>query len=251
MNDKYLQAIARYAEAHGGLRPTPRALLFDMDGVLFDSMPLHARSWSEVCAKYGLPMRPLEAFMHEGRTGASTINILSQRHRHRDATPEEVAEIYADKCALFNTYPAAPKMAGAEQLLAKVRADGLTIVVVTGSGQATLLRRLQTNFPGFFAEHLVVSSKDVKHGKPDPEPYLMGLAKAGVAAHEALVVENAPLGVKAAHAAGIFTIAVNTGPLPPEALTEEGADLLLPSMQALAEAWPCLYHTLRQNTTLS
>jgi beta-phosphoglucomutase-like phosphatase (HAD superfamily) len=54
---------------------------------------------------------------------------------------------------------------------------------------------------------------------------------------ECVVVENAPLGVRAAKAAGIFTIAVNTGPLPDNALLDEGADLLFPSMQALSDAW--------------
>ena len=78
---------------------------------------------------------------------------------------------------------------------------------------------------------------DVKRGKPDPEPYLMGLAKAGVEPNEAIVVENAPLGVRAGVAAGIFTIAVNTGPLSDDTLKAEGADLLFPSMQALAAAW--------------
>jgi len=63
------------------------------------------------------------------------------------------------------------------------------------------------------------------------------LQKGGLRAEECVVVENAPLGVRAAKAAGIFTIAVNTGPLPDEALINEGADLLLPSMQALCDVW--------------
>ena len=88
---------------------------------------------------------------------------------------------------------------------------------------------------------LMVTAFDVERGKPDPEPYLMGLQKGGLHADECVVVENAPLGVRAAKAAGIFTIAVNTGPLPNEALTDEGADILLPSMQALCDAWNMLY----------
>ena len=63
----------------------------------------------------------------------------------------------------------------------------------------------------------------------------MGLQKAGVAANEAIVVENAPLGVEAGVAAGIFTIAVNTGPLPDQVLLDKGANLLFPSMEALSE----------------
>lgn len=61
------------------------------------------------------------------------------------------------------------------------------------------------------------------------------MEKAGVNAAEAVVVENAPLGVRAGKAAGIFTIAVNTGPLDPQVLKDAGADIVLPSMSALAE----------------
>lgn len=218
---------------HGFEAFAPKAVLFDMDGVLFDSMPLHAQSWSQVCTEFGLQMSPQEAYMHEGRTGASTINLLAQREWGRNATPEEIRHIYDEKCRLFNSLPAAEKMAGAEEVLAKVKSLGLGIYVVTGSGQNSLLERLQTNYPGYFAPERVVSSKDVKHGKPHPEPYLMGLAKAGVQPWEAIVVENAPLGVRAAVAAEIFTVAVNTGPLPESALLCEGANLLFPSMAAL------------------
>ena len=86
----------------------------------------------------------------------------------------------------------------------------------------------------------MVTGKDVRRGKPDPEPYLMGLKKAGVSAAEAFVVENAPMGVRAAVAAGIFTIAVNTGLLPDSALADEGAHLVFDSMQELSEALPIL-----------
>lgn len=229
------EAIEQYKKKHGIREFAPRAVLFDMDGVLFDSMPNHAKSWAKVCSDFGLEMSAEEAYMHEGRTGESTINILMQRHRHRDATPEEVHDIYEEKCRLFNACPEAPNMPGAAEVLEEVRRKGWIIAVVTGSGQLSLLERLETGYPGFFRPELVVSSKDVTHGKPSPEPYLKGLEKAGVRPEEAIVVENAPLGVRAAVAAGIFTIAVNTGPLPPAALLDEGADVLLPSMDALAE----------------
>lgn len=212
-----------------------KAVLFDMDGVLFDSMPNHAKSWSKVCTEFGLAMTPEEVYMHEGRTGASTINMLTHRYWNRDATPEEIEQIYKEKCRLFNLCPEAPKMPGAEQVLREVKQAGITIVVVTGSGQKSLLERLDHNYPGFFNPELVVSSQDVKHGKPNPEPYLMGLEKAGVKPYEAMVVENAPLGVRAAVAAEIFTIAVNTGPLPESALLNEGANALFTSMATLAE----------------
>jgi len=221
--------------------------MFDMDGVLYDSMPNHARCWHETMLHFGFRHFPLEeAYMHEGRTGAGTINIVSQRERGRDATPEEVAEIYAYKAELFNRCPPAEPMPGAYQLLRQVKAAGITPMIVTGSGQKTLLGRLNAHFPGIFRPELMVTAFDVKLGKPNPEPYLMGMQKYSQfcgSAHRAehfLVVENAPLGVQAAVAAGVFTIAVNTGPLPDEALLSQGANLLLPSMQSLCDHWPLL-----------
>ena len=81
----------------------------------------------------------------------------------------------------------------------------------------------------------MVTAFDVKYGKPNPEPYLMALQKAGIQANEAVVIENAPLGVRAGVAAGIFTIALNTGPLPNDVLLQEGANILFPSMAAFNE----------------
>ena len=230
------QAINLYLQKRGFKAFTPKAVFFDMDGVLFDSMPYHAASWAQTCTSFGLEMDKTEAYMHEGRTGASTINILTRRHWGREATEQEIADIYAEKCRLFNACPEAPKMPGAQQVLEAVKQAALTIVVVTGSGQQSLLDRLNTNYPGFFSPELIVSSKDVMHGKPHPEPYLMALQRTGLHPWEAMVVENAPLGVRSATAAEIFTIAVNTGPLPESALLQEGADMLFPSMTALAES---------------
>lgn len=212
-----------------------KAILFDMDGVLFDSMPNHSYAWSHAMTDFGLKMEPEEVYMNEGRTGKGTINILSNRYWGRDATDEEVERIYEAKSALFNTLPEAQPMPGTMELLNKVRARGLMRVIVTGSATHALLDRVNAAYPGIFSKELMVTAFDVKHGKPNPEPYLMGLKKAGISADEAIVVENAPLGVQAAHTAGIFTIAVNTGPLKDEVLKEAGADLVLPSMQYLAD----------------
>lgn len=222
-----------------------RAVLFDMDGVLFDSMPGHAYAWAKVMTDYGLPMQPVDAFENEGRTGIGTISIFTRRFWGREATEDEARELYRRKTIVFNEYQAAnggeaPVMPGALSVLQAVRDADLMCVLVTGSAQQSLLTRLERHFPGFFSPRLMVTGDDVRYGKPDPEPYLMGLQKAGVSAEEALVVENAPLGVRAAVAAGITTIAVNTGPLDPGLLSAEGAAIVLPSMTALAEQWKAL-----------
>ena len=206
-----------------------------MDGVLFDSMPNHAYAWSHAMTGYGLQMTPEEVYMNEGRTGSSTINLLAQRFWGRDATEEEKQLIYEAKSRVFNTLPEAKPMPGALETLQAVKAKGLQIVLVTGSAQTSLLERLERHYPGFFRPDLMVTGFDVKLGKPYPEPYLKGLQKAGIKPEEGIVIENAPLGVQAGHAAGIYTIAANTGPLADEVLKKAGADVVLPGMMDVAK----------------
>ena len=161
-----------------------------------------------------------------------------------------IESIYAEKSAEFSTHPEPERMPGAWEVLQKVKAAGLIPVLVTGSGQHSLLNRLAHNFPGMFQHNHMVTAFDVKYGKPHPEPYLMGLEKAGVQANEAIVVENAPIGVQAGTAAGIFTVAVNTGPLDKQVLLDAGADLLFPSMQALYDNWERLQTALDASNSL-
>ena len=218
-----------------------KAVLFDMDGVLFNSMPYHSKAWNEVMTNHGLDLSREEAYLHEGRTAAGTINIIYQRQYGKDATQEEIENLYKEKSKLFNSFPEAEPMPGAWELLQKVKAAGLTIMLVTGSGQRSLLDRLDHHYPGIFKPELMVTAYDVKHGKPHPEPYLMALEKGGFKQDEAIVIENAPLGIEAGVAAGIYTIGVNTGPIPDDVLLNAGASELYPSMQALSDAWETIY----------
>lgn len=236
----YQEAIKNYLQKNNYQEINLKAVLFDMDGVLFNSMPNHAEAWHKTMAKFGFNLSREEAYMHEGRTGAGTINIVSLRERGHEATEEEVKQIYQAKSELFNQYPLAERMPGAFEVLTQIKEAGLTPMVVTGSGQTSLLDRLNQNFPAIFQRELMVTAFDVKYGKPNPEPYLMALKKGGFLPNEAIVVENAPLGVQAGVAAGIFTIAVNTGPLPDEALLSQGANLLFHSMPDFNEHWKTL-----------
>lgn len=174
-------------------------------------------------------------YENEGRTGDGTINLLAEVQWRRKATSEECKAIYETKSRVFNSLPEALPMPGAAQLLRACKQAGLTVVLVTGSGQKSLLEKLEHAYPGIFTSEYMVTAFDVKYGKPHPEPYLMGLKKAGCSASEAIVVENAPLGIRAGRAAGIFTIGVNTGPLADAVLANAGANIVVGSMKELAE----------------
>lgn len=205
-----------------------KAALVDMDGVLYDSMPYHCLAWHLTMLEEGLDIPPKEFFLYEGMTGSATINLLMKREKNVELGEEECRAIYARKSARFKAMYKPNPMFAIEEKLVGFHLAGLRTVLVTGSAQSTLLDRLDVDFPGFFPPEMRVTALDVTRGKPHPEPYLRGLEKAGVTADEAVVLENAPLGVRSAKAAGIFTIAWMTGPIPRERFVEEGADLILP-----------------------
>lgn len=215
----------------------PKAIFFDMDGVLFDSMKNHATAWVQALQEMGLPFTAYEAYMNEGRTGASTIDGVFENIYSRKATETEKQKIYKLKSKLFEACGKTERMPYALELLRKIQSQKLDIFVVTGSGQATLLESLEENFPGVFHKDKMVTAFDVQYGKPHPEPYLIALKKSGLNPWEVMVVENAPLGVESASAAGLFTIGVNTGPLNPEVLSESGANLIFDGMKELNDHW--------------
>lgn len=212
-----------------------RAALIDMDGVLYDSMPGHTLAWQRLMKQQGVDCTREEFYLYEGMTGPATIDMLFRRAFGRGCGAEEAAELYAIKTRYFRELGPAKPMPGASRMLAALERAGLRRVLVTGSGQKSLLDNLDRDYPGAFCTHLRVTAHDVSHGKPDPEPYLLGARKAGVAPERAIVIENAPLGVRAGKAAGCFTVAVTTGPIPREEFEKEGADMIFPSMEAFAD----------------
>ena len=211
------------------------AILFDMDGVLYDSMPNHSKAWSQAMERFGMHMSPHDVYLNEGATGHDTVVRISLRDRGYEASEQEIDDIYGYKAELFRSMPEAKVMPGAKEVFRKAAAAGLKILIVTGSGQKNLIERVQKDFEGYITRDRMVTAFEVKRGKPFPDPYLKGLEIAGVPASEAVVVENAPLGIRAAVAAGIDTIAVNTGPLEDDILLAEKPILLLHSMQELAD----------------
>lgn len=231
--------IKQYLSHKGYSQFTPKAVFFDMDGVLFDSMPYHAQAWTSVMNAHGIPFEARDAYMHEGRTGADTINEFFLRHKSRKATDAEITAIYDEKSHTFNTIQTTARIPGVLDLMQYLQSQGLTPYIVTGSGQRSLLDTLDTWFPGSFTRERMVTAFDVVCGKPAPEPYLKALAKSGLQPNEVFVVENAPLGVRSAVAAGLFTIAVNTGILSDDILARECTDsgVVLPSMHQLLQAY--------------
>jgi HAD superfamily hydrolase (TIGR01509 family) len=203
-----------------------KAVFFDMDGVLYDSMGLHADAWNNAFRFYGIDFPQEKVYENEGRTAQSTINLVYRQNEERDATETEINQIYSKKTELIDFLPDVVPFKGAKKLMEYLAKKGIAIWVVTGSSQGKFLDALLNDFDGYVSEDQVISGNDVKHGKPNPEPYLMALKKSGFNSPEVIVIENAPLGILSAKAAGIFTVAINTGILDDSVLMDSGADLV-------------------------
>lgn len=226
---------------------TMQAYFFDMDGTLFDSMPHHAQAWDEVTRRHGLSFTPQECYREEGRTGIDILQEIFRREQEKGnpteidtLSPDEqlahIRAVYQEKSARFKELGPIMPVEGAYQLLQYLHALSDTqIWIVTGSAQQSLFRQLDDAFPGIFTRERMITADDVRHGKPSPEPYLIAWQRTGLPKSDCCVIENAPLGVRSAKAAGLFTYAVNTGNLPVSALQEEGADCVVGNMAQLLQ----------------
>lgn len=221
-----------------------RAALIDMDGVLYDSMKYHTLAWRQMMGEYGLDIPRDEFYLYEGMTGAATIDLIWEREFGKRCDPGQIERMYHRKTEIFKELGRKERMAGADRMLETFRSAGWERVLVTGSSQASLLDMIESDYPGAFGEGMRVTARDVTHGKPSPEPYLKGASLAGVAPERCIVVENAPLGVRAGKAAGCLTVAVTTGPIPREAFEKEGADMIFNNMGEFADSLPGLIQSL-------
>ncbi len=221
------------------MQPTsPKVVLFDMDGVLYDSMPNHGIAWQRAMKEFGIHFTVEDSYATEGARGVDTIRKYAKAQLGKELTEEEAQKMYDLKAHYFHEMPEAKIFDGVTDLMKKIKDSGLKIGIVTGSAQRPLIERVTHDFGDFVSRDQITTAFDVKRGKPNPDPYLMGLKKAGnYAPSEGIVVENAPLGVRAGVAAGCYTVAINSGPLADSVLINEDANILFPTIREFADNW--------------
>jgi mannitol-1-/sugar-/sorbitol-6-phosphatase len=174
------------------------AMLFDLDGVLVDSSGVVARHWKRWADSHKIPFEGLAEVMH-GRTSAEIIRIVAP---HLDAeqegrTREAQEGIDTDGLKVYRA---------ANELLRSLPARSWA--VVTSGNRLTATTRLR--YGGFPTPPVLVTAEDVRRGKPDPEAFLLAAKGLGVLSEQCVVLEDAPVGIEAAHAAGMRVIAVAT-----------------------------------------
>ena len=190
------------------------ALLFDMDGVLIDSTPAVARVWSRWAVEHGFDPEEVVARAH-GRPSLTTVRDYLPNSDHEAENREVERREIED---LEGVIP----LPGALDLLASLPSNRWTIV----TSCTRRLAEVRIRAAGLPLPERLITSNDITHGKPHPEPYLTGASILGFSPGEYVVVEDAPAGVRSGKAAGAKVIAFRTT-APDSVLREAGADWIV------------------------
>lgn len=211
-----------------------QALLFDHDGTLVDSEPLHHQFWVQALQPLGVHLSEEEYRLHDAGLPTSTNAVKMVARYQLDLDPAALAAAKHQAEADFLAKHAFPLMPGALEVLHSCQALGLRLALVTGSGRAGIAATLRVyGLESLFSA--VVTREDVTHSKPAPDPYLLALQRLQLSAAQTLALEDTEHGVAAATAAGIRCVAI------PNAMSQHHNFALAHSVQpSLNAAWAWL-----------
>lgn len=185
----------------------PRAILFDMDGVVVDSMGFHAAAWKEVLGEHGLVMDDIDIFRREGMSGRQSVEDIFTEQGVPFPGDEAYLRLEEKKHSLFerNRITLYPLV---RDIIAWAGGNGTMTALVTGSPRRSVEYVMPADVLALF--DAVITAGDVSRGKPDSEPYEKAMRALRVDAAETLVVENSPMGILSAKAAGALCYALET-----------------------------------------
>jgi HAD superfamily hydrolase (TIGR01509 family) len=183
------------------------AVIFDMDGVLIDSEPLHYAVLRGVLAEDGYSYSQTENEQFLGTTTEAMFATMVARH-HLPSSTTELDARYHSGILRELRQPREPQ-AGVRPLVMELRARGVRLAVASSSRTSWIVAtlaslRLSDAFP------VVVSGDDITHAKPDPSIYVLAADRLGVPAEHCVAIEDSPNGVTSAHRAGMWVLGVRT-----------------------------------------
>lgn len=183
-----------------------KAVCFDMDGVIVDTMRHHVEAWRHAFNINGYDHEELIFYLREGMPGKKTI-VDVFNHSNVEVNEELIERIYVQKRDYFKEHAQYEFIEETVSTLIALSDERIPIAVVTGSRKefvSEVLSKLPVTFD------IIVTGDDVKEGKPSPEPYLLAMDRLSFKPSEWLVIENAPLGIQSAKSAGAYCLAVET-----------------------------------------
>jgi|TARA_Y100000310_G_scaffold311828_1_gene358511 beta-phosphoglucomutase len=179
-----------------------KAVLFDFDGTLADTMRDHYAAWEKASLDYGIKLNPEDYYPLEGTNVfeiAKRLFKINQISSDEKELVQKKEKYYLDKYTI-NIYP------GVEYLINKLRSYKIKLGIVTTG----LRKRIFSSVPKQFLDmfDVIICGDDTVKGKPFPDPYLKGMKKLILKPKECIIVENSPIGVESAKATGAYCIAI-------------------------------------------
>ncbi|MFA6282153.1 MAG: HAD family phosphatase [Candidatus Omnitrophota bacterium] len=196
-----------------------KAVIFDMDGVIVDSMPYHFLAWYEALRPFGVRVTCFDVFTKEGERWGKSLRDFFKKAGIKP-TKRLLTEVFVLRQKIFKKYFKRFIFNGAQGLLSCLKKGGYRIALVTGTPDYEVKRILPRKLHKCF--EVIVAGNMVKKGKPHPEPYLKAAKLLKVKPAMCAVIENAPFGIESAKRAGMYCIAVSTS-LPKEFLSKADA----------------------------
>lgn len=196
-----------------------KAIIFDMDGVLVDSMRFQADAWAKAFQDAGINIVREDIYELEGSNDKRLIKSIFKEAR-KEPEPEHFERLPEKKRDLLEFDRIKP-FEGIPECLDELKRH-FRLAMVSGSNRNTVGKIVDKFFSGYF--DVVINGSDLERGKPDPDPYLKALEMLGLTKNECMVIENAPFGITAAKRAGLYCVAV-ASMLEPEKV--QHADLVL------------------------
>jgi beta-phosphoglucomutase len=210
-----------------------KAVLFDLDGVITDTMGMHYEAYRQAFEKYRIHVTPQMIYKTEGMPSMEAgMAIVKEKGAH--LTDQQIRKLIEDKREIYRSMAAkdAKTFPGVPETLKMLRENGIKVALITGSNLKTATRVIRkVGLEGAF--DVVVTADDTPRGKPYPDPYRKGMEELDVPPENCVVVENAPLGIASAKAAEAGYVIGVTTTLPEEYLN--GADDIMPAFTDLEE----------------
>ena len=204
-----------------------KGVLFDLDGVLVKSMEQHLEAWQHAFKEWDADILPEHFYQLEGRGVNAVVKELTKRFGIDPAFNNDLVE---KKKEYYLKIFKAEFYEGLYDLLDYLKENKIPAAIVTGGDRDRVLKLQDRYFQGYFKG--LISSDDVENTKPYPEPYLKGAKLLDLNPEECVVIENAPLGVKAGKKAGMYVIGVTT--TVKRGILNE-ADIVVENMQAVRQ----------------
>jgi len=191
-----------------------QAVIFDMDGVLVETMSLHYEAYRRTLEPEGLRVEPIDISSREGLGTPAVLESLSEE-RGWGLSPGRIRSLAEGRRKIFYEIYEHRVFQEIPELLTFLKDGGYKLGVVSGATRQSLVVSLEqypcANGKGLAQWFpLTISGSDIARGKPHPDPYLTALARLGLKGKQTLVVENAPAGITAAKEAGCYCVAVES-----------------------------------------